>query len=298
MFDDVNDFKTLMVRLAHVKNCPQKFKKIADKKFLKSSGLAFELNKETGWIKSTVSSAARIVCNRLEKIIKDLEPEYKDNFVYNELDNIIDLFGTLIKVPIGQNNFKTETLTDVVQVFLTEWNKIDVWFNFVDDKLNIIKRMFETINKLVEENDDKYVTRNQHEHINHSFKLKLFQIFDDFGDFVNVENLNCGRFLSSILEISNFIEYIVYVEIQRYKKIFNFCLDGWTLFSLIEESIKPKEPFKFKVGDNIVQFDCLLKTTSSFDLKDSDIIETLNLASKVETQISILDNLEMRNFSD
>jgi hypothetical protein len=300
MFDDVNDFKTLMVRLAHIQNCPQKFKKIANEKFLKSNELAFELNKETGWIKSTISSAARIVCNKLEKTIKALDPEYKENFVYSELDNIIDLFGILIKLPIDQNNFKTQTLTDVVQIFLTEWNKIDVWFSSVvaDDKLNIIKRIFETINELVEENDDKYMTRNQHEAINHSFKLKLFEIFDDFGDFVNVKNLNYGQFLSSILEISNFIEYIVFAEIQRYKKIFNFHMNGWTLFSSIEESIIPKEPFKFKIGDNIVQFDCTEKATSSFDLKDIDIVETLNLASNIETQINILDNLEMKNFSD
>lgn len=301
MFDDVNDFKTLMIRLAYIRGCPQQFKNFVDEKFLKSSKLKFGLIRETGWIKSTISSAARIVCKKIEKIILDLDPDqskgYKDCFVFKELDNLVDLFGILIKLPIGQNNFKTKTLEDVVLTFLIEWNKIDIWFNgtVADDKLNIVKKILESINILIMEEEDQIVTRkttiNKHNDLNHNFKLKMFEIFDAFGDFVNVENLNYGKFLSSIIELSNFMEYTVYAEIQRYKKLFNFHMDGWTLFNSIEKLVEPEGPYTFKIDDNIVVFDCIEKSTSSFELKEEDVIETLNASSNLKLQINILENI-------
>lgn len=297
IFDDVNDFKTLMVRLAYIRGCPQQFKNFANEKFLKSSKLTFELSRDTGWIKSTISSAARIVCKKLEKAMFELDPDktkgYKDSFIFKELKNLIDLFGILIKLPIGQNNFKTKTLNDVVLTFLTEWNKIDIWFSetMADDKLNIMKEIFKSINDLIMEEETQKITLNKCDELNHRFKLKMFEIFDAFGDFVNVENLNYGEFLSSIIELSNFIEYIVYAEIQRYKKLFNFQIDGWSLFNSIEELVQPKEPYTFQLDDNIVIFDCIEKSTSSFELKEEDVIETLNASSNLKLQMNILENI-------
>lgn len=298
MFDDVNDFKTLMVRLAYIRSCPQQIRNFVDEKFLKSSKLKFGLVKETGWIKSTISSAARIVCKKLEKIILELDPDqvkgYKDSFVLKELDNLIDLFGILIKIPIGQNNFKPKTLNNVVSTFLTEWNKIDIWFSetVVDDKLNIVKKIFENINILIMDHSNQITLKNSTiNDLNHNFKLKMFEIFDAFGDFVNVEDLNYDKFLSSIIELSNFIEYIVYAEIQRYKKLFNFRMDGWSLFNSIEKLIWSEEPYTFKIDDNIVVFDCMEKSTSSFELKDEDVIENLNMSSNVQLQINLLENI-------
>lgn len=290
MFDEVNDFKTLMVRLAFERDCPKKIKAFVDDNFLKSSKLNFNIDKETGWVKSTISSAARIVCKKLENIIIKINANYKDNFIHKQLDEIIDLFGILIKLPIGQNNFKLNTLDNVVETFLTEWQKIDIWFNDTveDDKLNIIKRLFETINEIII-NDSN--TQLNYEEINHIFKLKTFEIFDAFGDFVNVEYLDYGKFLSSIMEISNYIEHVVYAEIQRYKKLFNFQMDGWNLFNSIEELVVPNEPYIFELNDNIVLFDCVDKFTSSFDLKDSEVIQILNMTSNIKMQLDILDNI-------
>lgn len=351
MFDEINDFKTLMVRMSYYKNCPQKFKKIADENFLKSQNLKFDLSLDTGWIKTKISSGARIVCKKLEKSIKKLDFQYADNFVYKNLESVIDLFGILIKLPIGQNTFKLSTLDSVVQVFLTEWKKIDVWFgsplenndvsneatvathqgarvatrqrrgarseDFVlpiarkvdgqrnesklkssDDKLNILKKIFETINELIEDQEnDQGISANA---FNHKFKLKLFEIFDEFGDFVNVQNLNYGQFLTSIIEISNFIEHVVYAEIQKHKKIFNFTdfMDNWTLFTSIEDAVVTNKPYKFQEDDSIVMFNCIEKSASSFDLKDGEIIEALNLSSDITSQIDLLNNLHLTNFSE
>lgn len=294
MFDDINDFKTLLVRLAYIKGCPQKIKNLTNKKFLKSNELKFELSKETGWIKSTISSSARVVCKKLEKIIEDLVSDYKNCFIYNELDNIVDIFGILIKLPIDHNNFKTKKLATTVANFLVEWEKIDLWFkNTVpDDKLNMFKKILESINELIlEENCDKV---KDYLKICHNFKLKMFEIFDGFGDYVDIQDLDYGKLLSSIIEISNFIEYIVYAENQRCKKLFNFKLNGWDLFTSIEDLIMVKEPYNFQLNDHMVLFDCIQKTTSSFDLKDKELIETLNSASNLNQQINIFTNLQLK----
>lgn len=283
-FDEVCDFKTLMVRLAYLRNCPQKIKDAVNEKFLNPNSLKFSISRETGWIKSNVSSAARVISKRLEKTIIKLGEEYKKSFIYKELDNIIDLFNILIRLPLGPVNFKIKKIDDVVQNLLDEWQKIDLWFNNTssDDKLNIIKRMLEIVNDLILDDEDHKIKK---------FKIKMFDVFDAFGDFVNVENLNYGKLLSSIVEMSNFIEYTFYAEVQRYNKLFSFDMDGWTMFNTLENLIEEKEPYKFQLNDSIVFFDCMEKSTSSFELKNNDIIEALNTACDIKTQICILDGV-------
>jgi hypothetical protein len=290
MFDEVNDFKSLIVRLAYIRNCPSKFKNLAKDHFFHAKA-KFKLDRETGWIKTSEPSVAKKICKRLEEAIIKYDADYKDNFIFKELDNLIDLFGVLIKVPIYQNDFKMKKLNNMVKIFLQEWKKIDVWFRstIADDKLNILKRIFETINELIE-NDTDY--------LNHNFKIKMFEIFDAYGDFVNVGDLDYGRFLASIVGISNFIEKTLYGDIERNKFKFIDSTDSWTLFNLLEDLVGPKEPFTFKKDDSIVLFDCVEKSTSSFELKDDDVIESLNLVPAVETQLCFLNNLQLQNFSE
>lgn len=288
MFDEINDFKTIMVRLTYIKNCPEKIKKFTNENFLKSNHFKFLLSKETGWIKTTIPSMSKIVAKKLEQSIISIESNYKKNFIYCELDNIIDLFSTLIKLPISQNDFNENLLNNVVKDFITEWEKIDQWFSsvVVDDKLNIIKKIFEIVNDLI--ND---VSNDKNIDIEQKFKTELFKVYDTFGDFVNIQDLNYGKFLTSIIQLSNFIESIFYSEIKRYKKTFNFNMNSWTLFTLIEDLISPLEPYKFELNDSIVLFDCIEKSTSSFELKDSDVIKALNLSFNINDQIELLTNL-------
>lgn len=290
MFDEVNDFKSLIVRLAYIRNCPSKFKNLAKDHFFHAKA-KFKLDRETGWIKTSEPSVAKKICKRLEEAIIKYDADYKDNFIFKELDNLIDLFGVLIKVPIYQNDFKMKKLNNMVKIFLKEWKKIDVWFRstIADDKLNILKRIFETINELIENDTDD---------LNHNFKIKMFEIFDAYGDFVNVGDLDYGRFLASIVGISNFIEKTLYGDIERNKFKFIDSTDSWTLFNLLEDLVGPKEPFTFKKDDSIVLFDCVEKSTSSFELKDDDVIELLNLVPAVETQLCFLNNLQLQNFSE
>jgi len=291
-FDPINDFKTLMVRLAYTKGSSAKFKNFANTHFLKSNRLKIKLDRETGWIKSTISSAARIVCKRLDKIMKEMDLNHKNNFIYKELDNLVDLFGILITLPIGRNNYNTLTLKEDMRGFVEEWSKIDEWFKptSTDDKLNIMKRILEAINDLILEdiNQDEFT---------HNFKLKLFNILDAFGDFINIENIDYGRFISSTIQLSNFIEHICYAEMQRFNKLFNFesVLDNWSLFNSIEELVGPKTPYKFQKDDSIVLFNCVDKSTSSFELKDDEVINVLNTTSDVMVQISLLDSLPLED---
>ena len=68
-------------------------------------------------------------------------------------------------------------------------------------------------------------------------------------------------------------------------------MDGWTMFSTIENLVEKKEPYLFQVNDSIVLFDCVEKSTSSFDLKNDDVIEALNMVHDINLQIRILENL-------
>jgi hypothetical protein len=298
-FDEINDYKILMIRLASLRSCPLKIKKMVDDYFLKTEKVQFKLDKETGWIKTTLLSASRVVSKKLKKILISNSPDNKNNFIYKEADNVIDLFGILLKLPLAQNDFNVETLNDTIDTFLKQWMKIDIWFTSSDDKLNILKKIFETINILILENSE--CTQNSgkfNQILSQTFKLKLFEIFDAFGEFVHVKNLDYGALLSSIIEISNFIEAIIYGEIERCKKLFNTSLNSWMLFNAIEEVVGRTEPYQFEKDDSIVVLDCIEKTTTSFELKDNDVIEALNLIPHIRLQIDLLNSLQLKNFTD
>lgn len=289
MFDDVNDFKTIMVRLAYLKTCPEELKKlvvnIGNKLFLRCDETKTNLNRVTGWFKTTIPSIARVIYKKMEPLVEVI-PGYENSFIYIEMDNILDLFGILIKLPVTHTNFNMRILDQVVEDFLVEWMKLDLWFMELDEKLNIFKKVLETIDELImEENCEKV----DYDKIQNSFKLRLFDILDGFGDYADIQNINYGKMLSSTIEMSNFIEYILYTEIQIYKKIFNYTLNGWTLFNLIEDIIMDKNPYTFQKDDHIVLFDCMEKITTSFNIED-EVVNTLNSSSELSQQINILLN--------
>jgi hypothetical protein len=283
MFDDVNDFKTLLIRLSFIKNCPTKLKNLAHKFFLNSS-LPIKLCKETGWIETSNPSIGQVVNKKIKKVIKTLfkDESYKENFIYKELEYIIDLLGILIKTPLGPNDFNMNNLNQVVKIFLREWKKLDDCFGamFEDDKLNIFKAMLLAINDLIEQD-------LKQEDLTHNFKLKLFEILDGYGNFIIVENLNCKKLLLSILELSNFIEHVTSKSLEYYNKGFKYDCNGWTLFDAIENTVNFKQPYIFELNDTIVMFDCIDKITLSINLEDKDEIKSLNLL-KLKDQNSFL----------
>lgn len=283
MFDDVNDFKTLLVRLSFIRNCPIKLKNLAHDFFLDPS-LPIKVCKETGWIETNNTSIGQIVNRKIKKVIKTLfrdDESYKKNFIYKELEYIIDLLGILIKMPLGPNDFNMNNLTQVVKIFLREWKKLDDCFGimFEDDKLNIFKDLLLAINDLIEQD-------LKQEDLNHNFKLKLFEILDSYGNFIIVKNLNYGKLLLSILELSNFIEHVAFESVE-YNKSFKYNYDGWTLFDAIENTVNLKQPYVFELNDTIVMFDCIDKTTLSINLENKDDIKSLNLL-KLKDQNSFL----------
>lgn len=297
MFDEINDFKTLIIRLAYIKDCPQEFKNLARNLFLESKHLTVKFYKDTGWIKSKIPSISKLVFKKLIKsIITSQQRDYENNFVYKELEGIIDLFSTLIIFPIEKDQKQDESeLDNAVNVFLKEWNKIDVLFVRRDDKLNIIKRILGAINCIIY---SQVEDNSKTDELVRVFKLEMFKIFDDFGKFVNVENFNYETFLMAVLTISNFIEKIASREIERYKKMFNMNLmDNWFLFTELENSVYSDAPQTFEDDDKIVVFDCLEKSTTSFDLKDcDDVIAALNSLTTLTKQITLINNLQLVDF--
>jgi hypothetical protein len=170
----------------------------------------------------------------------------------------------------------------VVKIFLKEWKKLDDCFGpmFEDDKLNIFKAILLAINNLIEEGFEQ-------EELNRKFKLKLFEILDSYGDFILVKNLNCGKFLLSILELSNFIEHVAFKSVEYYNKNFKYDYSGWMLFDLIENTVNLKQPCIFEYNDKIVMFDCIDKTTLSINLEDKDELKALNML-KLKDQSAFL----------
>lgn len=278
MYDEVNDFKTLLIRLSFIQDCPSKIKELTDKLFLNKE-LPIKVCKQSGWLENRSDlNIGKIIIKKIEKIMKK-DKLKSSKFIYKELEYVIDLFGILIKTPFSCNDFKMKNLPQVVKIFTNEWNKLDECFSevFEDDKLNILKHIFLSINDLIEEEFEQ-------EELNKRFKLKLFEILDGYGNFINVEKFNCSKFLLSTLELSNFIEHMIFQYINFYNTHFTYNYTGWELFDSIESNIFDEEPHSFKYGDKIVMFDCIKKTTLSTNLKNNDELALLNLSSIKEQE--------------
>lgn len=288
MYDEVNDFKTLLIRLSYIRDCPSKIKELTNKLFL-NKDLPITVCKESGWIKNKSSlSIGKMITKKIEKIMKKNNQESK--FIYKELEYIIDLFGILVKTPFTYNDFNMKNLPQVVRIFTKEWNKLDKCFSeiFEDDKLNIIKHIFLTINSLIEEGIEQ-------EELNRRFKLKLFEILDDYGKFINIEEFNYGKFLLSTLELSNFIEHATFQYINYYNTYFTYSYSGWELFDSIESIFDREESIPFKYNDKIVMFDCIQKTTLSINLKNEDELVSLNLSSLKEQETLLMECFKSLN---
>ncbi|ABF82068.1 hypothetical protein MIV038R [Invertebrate iridescent virus 3] len=295
VFDDVVDFKTLLIRMAHLYHCPQKFKTLVASNFLKNPQLPYKVDRETGWIKSSDKSIARIVCTQMEEVLKDhLGAEYESNFIYKELEQIIDLFMVLIKLPLVETEFNVKELEYHVGTFVDEWGKIDAWFShgFTDDKLNILKKIFTLVNELILEQSERSTKTTRQ--LVKRFQLAVYEILDQFGEFVHVQQLDYGSLFHSIVQLSEFIEHVAYKELTRHQTDYpSGGVTGWSLFTQIEQCTSSVEPYLFRLDDHIVLFDCIDQATSFFELKDVDIVESLNQCGTISNQIRLLDSLDL-----
>jgi hypothetical protein len=293
MFDEIVDFRTLMVRLSNVRGCPEVLKKLTYNYFLKSKHLNFKIDKKTGWFKSNFPSCSRKICTLLSATFDECDI-LEDDFMSRELEDVIELLGVLIKTPFTYKDFDTSTLTDVFRRFTREWSKIDHWFTSPDDKLNIFKAIVTVINQLIIDTESNVDASPV---IDKQFRLRLFEILDEYGEFVNIDDLDSSGLMVSIVDMSFFVESICTKECELYQKNFNFShLDSWTIFKALEEIVVPDKPFKFQKDDAVVLFDCVDKTTSSFELTDTEIIDQLNRTDDLHTQISLINNLKIEDF--
>jgi hypothetical protein len=298
-FDETTDFRMLIVRMAYYTKCPAKFKGLAKKLFP-------NVDVGTGWLQSSKPSIGKIMCNKLDKIL--LKHGLHKSFLYKQLDYIVDLFGTLITIPFSglrPDNDWRPTVEDKPEMkssiesaicdFVSEWQKIEAWFpeHANDDKLNILKQVLINIDKLI-------VSTKQSEELEHQFRLAFFQTLDMFGDYIILEDLKYHTFISSILQIAEFIELTYHKETLRTPPQVqsNPQLDAWAILKEMEDLVMVQEPYDFKEADSVVLFDCIAKTTSSFELEDADTIELLNKAADVATQIAVLNNIPTLAFDE
>jgi hypothetical protein len=292
-FDEVNDFKTLLVRLAYVQNCPSDITELADKHFLNSTALAFKIKRETGWISTTVPSISAIISDRVVKYLENSSIEADTKFLVHTIDEVVELFGILIKLPFESNDLcrTDDSLKKATRDFVEEWSKIEQWFTCVDDKLNVLKQTFETINAIIEETDDF------NDDLYHEFKIRMFQVFDDFGDFVDVQNVDYGKFMASILRVSGYIERVCFEQIRSRQKMFGYpaSMTGWSLFKDLERAVGSVDKHTFAVNDSIVLFDCVDQLVSSFDLK-SEVVASLNNEHDAQSQLELLNTFDFEDY--
>jgi hypothetical protein len=308
-FDETTDFRMLIVRMAYFTKCPAKFKGLA-KKFYPNK----DVDVITGWLQSSKPSIGKIMCNKLDKIL--LKHGLHKSFFYKQLDYIVDLFGTLITIPFSglrsafalrrqpkgwyRKEFgptvEDENKPDIESAicdFVSEWQKIEAWFpeHANDDKLNILKQILNNIDKLIVPALAAFGPPQSE--LEHQFRLALFQTLDMFGDYIILEDLQYHTFISSILQIAEFIELTYHKETLRTPPQVksNPQLDAWAILKEMEDLVMVQEPYDFKEADSVVLFDCIAKTTSSFELEDADTIELLNKAADVATQIAVLNNI-------
>lgn len=304
VFDDTVDFRMLMVRLHGVRGCPKDLREFVEDTFLHGT---IKVDKETGWVKSKTASIGRTVSKKL------LEYFPNRGFLNKYLDEIVDLFGTLIKLPIdtrysdpsegcelheggrlraakGSSRPASEGcgMQQIVDDFVNEFAKIETWFTSSDDKLNVLRKVINLVDQLISQIPEGAKTVSKKH-----FKIKMFQIFDSFGEFVDVQNLNYEKFLLSLVELSNYIENVVWAEYERYEKTFKVgsAATSWELFQSIESFFEPTDPHAFAEGDSVVVFDCVDKTTSSFDIVDKHTIKVLNSQKSVNGQIEFIMSL-------
>lgn len=297
-FDETVDFRTLLVRLTNVRGCPEKIKNMVAEHFTNvATDPNFKVDKKTGWLVLKRSSCSRKICEYLESHLKALNVP-QDSFVRSELDGIVDLLGILVRPPFGDGgDFETSTdLRKTVEVFVREWSKIDEWFSSPDDKLNILKNIFLAINRLIVDSDpflQSSTTIIQPDY--KKLRSEIYNVFDEFGDFVAVEDLDCETFTTAILDMSNLVESFCSSDAAARRQTLKDVSfpSAWTLLAAVEQYAGSQRPYKFKQNDSVVLFDAIEKSTSSFDLTDDAALDALNQCFDSNAQMRFLDSLQM-----
>lgn len=291
-FDDTVDFRILLVRLANVRHCPEELKNVVSRYFTNTDHPKVKVDKRTGWLVLKERSCAKKIHAFFEAHLDTLGVP-TDSFVRTELDGVVDLLGILVRPPFDASDEPSGCSLDSVRVFVREWSKIDEWFNSPDDKLNILKSIFCAVNRLIV-NSESF---SDDDEMYDAMRMEAYKIFDEFGEFAAVENVDYRMFMGAIIDMSNAMETICREDVvQRRKTLERVPIpSAWTILEAVEQSVVPQNPYKFKRNDSIVLFDCVNKFTTSFDLIDDDILSSINDCFNLKDQIMFLNNLEFTN---
>lgn len=308
MFDEIADFKSFAVRLAFEKWCPKVVKDYADRHFLgPESTLGYKVCSETGWHKTNFRSAARIVSSTVEKILQTRHPPLlrdspmenssdSSSFLLNHVDDVIDLLGVLVNISNSAGDIDwtdrsqtggSECIVSTVHRFANEFEKIEIWFSSTDEKLNLLRKIINSIDDLISS-----VEQHTPEERQMNFKQLVFSIIDDAGKFVSIQGLDTNVLLTAIVELSNYMEHTFHTHLAKYKK--KFCSHGLTAWKLFREmeGLFENDAYSFQLDDSIVVFDTIEESTTSFSISDINIVETLNSFKHVDLQIDLLCTLD------
>jgi hypothetical protein len=276
-YDELTDFKTMLVRLAYSNykfgTEDSDFQELMKKELLKK----LPIDRQTGWDETKDVSISKQLVRYIRPFIDSyLKDSFRESFFQKYDYEMVDMIGSLIILPLTNKN--SDNLVESLHTFLEEWLKIEKWILSSHMKIFVFKNIIDKIRTDLLDPMQSFDFR--------SFQKTLHKIMDEVGNNISLSALNYERFYKSIISLSNCFEAIMYKANQKcinrknkeYSKLnVRSSLD---MYQLVEPFISVE--YTINYGDYFVVFNAINETTSSFVLKDRQVIKNVNDMERTE----------------
>jgi hypothetical protein len=212
-------------------------------------------------------------------------------FVEEQESIVVDILCSLIILPLEAKPYSG--ISKYINMFLTEWFKIEKWFSTKDEKIYILKNIVSFIsNEMSTFKDDDYVT---------TFKMDINKLIDSYGYKILLQDICFKDLYDSIIGLSICFEGVMFKLSQRCmaRKDREWTLmkdikSSFDLYKIVEPYLSHEEPIQ--LNDYFIVFDCVNETTFSFMVDDESTIRKYNLTKgydeKIKYLLTLTDTLE------
>lgn len=271
-YDELTDFKTMLVRLASTEynfdksNRSAEFKKIIEKELLQK----LPIDKQTGWDNVNEISIGKQLVRRVRLFLNDYFTKTKSESFFKKYDyELVDIVGSLIILPLSYKSY--DNLEESLNNFLQEWEKIEKWISSSHLKIFVFKHIIETVRKDLLSTDEQSII---------NFQKSIHKVMNNIGNNIVLGTMNYNLFYKSILNLSDCFEGLMYQFNQKFTKRkaleysrlnFNTSLQ---MYQLVEPFISVD--YQIQYGDYFVVFDAINETTASFVIDNVELATLLN----------------------
>jgi hypothetical protein len=281
-YDELTDFKTLLVRLADskyqfgIEDEKDKFQNLIKNELLKK----LPIDKETGWDRNEDISISKQLVRYIRPFIEEYLKNVKSESFFQKYDyELIDMIGSLIILPLRSKN--SDNLVDSLNKFFKEWLKIERWIGTSHMKIFVFKSIVDKIRADLLQNSD--LTNIDTD----SFQKTIYKIMNEIGNNIILSKLNYDEFYKSIINLSECFESIMFKAnekcIRRKKKEYS-KINMKTSLDMYQKLVEPfiSVDYKIQYGDYFVVFNAITETTSSFVIKDEKTIKIVNEMNRTD----------------